>query len=196
MKGNLNTLKKICHYASAAMLCGAVCLAALLAGTLALCAGAALGSGAFSDMLSAWTGPGDLSSASGIAAVAEMVTILSLGLVTVVVIYRFMRAVERDHSPFSERNVDAMRFLSKAYLVFSVLLAVADWVARGSIATAMFMFFGSVMAGVVIYCLALAFRYGGVLQKESDETLRGDHGDNPEAGQGDGGQEDVPQSAR
>ena len=28
-----------------------------------------------------------------------------------------------------------------------------------------------ILVGVVIYCLALAFRYGSVLQKESDETL-------------------------
>ncbi|MBR4182051.1 MAG: DUF2975 domain-containing protein [Candidatus Methanomethylophilaceae archaeon] len=171
MKGNLNTLKKICHYASAAMLVGAVVLAALIGFTLVLSAGTATGDGGFSDLLSTWVGANDVTAASGIAAVVEMLMILSLGLVTVVVIYRFMKAIEREHSPFNTENVDAMRFLSKTYLIFSVLFAVVDWIARESLTIAMFLFFGSILVGVVIYCLALAFRYGSVLQKESDETL-------------------------
>ncbi len=171
MKGNLNTLKKICHYASAVMLVGAVVLAALIVLTLALSAGTAIGDAGFSDMLSTWVGTDKITDASGIAAVVEMLMILSLGLVTVIVIYRFMKAIEREHSPFNTANVDSMRFLSKTYLIFAVLFAVADWVARENLTIAMFLFFGSVLVGVVIYCLALAFRYGSVLQKESDETL-------------------------
>lgn len=173
MKGNLDTLKKICHYASAVMLAGAVALAALVAMTLALAAGAASGMEDAADLLSAWVGAEAVSSASGVAAVSEMLMILSLGLVTVVVIYRFMKAIEREHSPFNTANVDSMRFLSKMYLVFAALFAAADWIARGSLTVAMFLLFGSILVGVVIYCLALAFRYGSVLQKESDETLRG-----------------------
>ena len=196
MKGDLSTLKKICRYASSVMLAGSIVLAALIAATAALWIGSAAGYGAFSGILSAWIGADPASGTSGTAALLEMLMILSLGAATVYVLYRFMRSVYTEHSPFTQKNVDSMRWLSKTYLISSALIAVSDWFARGNVTSAMFLFFGSVMVGVVVYCLALAFRYGGVLQKESDETLRGAHGDNTQAGQGHGGQEDVPQPAR
>ena len=173
MKGNLATLKKICRYASFVMTAGAAILSVMLAAFLVLGVGSALGVESASRFLEAWTGADSSDSVGFAAAFVEMALILALGIVTVVAVRGFMLSIYREHSPFTERNVDVMRLLSKTYLAASVLISIADWFARGSVAVATFLFFGSVLVGVVIYCLALAFRYGGVLQKESDETLRG-----------------------
>ncbi len=194
MKGDLSTLKKICRYASSVMLAGSIILAATMAATVALWIGSALGYGPFSDALAAWLGV-DSASGSGNFALLEMLMILSLGAATAYCLYRFMRSVYVEHSPFTGKNVDPMLILSKTYLIAAAAIAACDWMSRGNLTSAMFLFFGSVMVGVVVYCLALTFRYGAVLQKESDETLRGGNGYNTEARQGDGGQEDVPQPA-
>jgi hypothetical protein len=195
MKGDLSTLKKICRYASTVMLAGSLILAAAIAATVVLWIGTAAGYAPFSDALAAWIGV-DSVSGQGIYALLEMLIVLSLGAATSFCLYKFMRSIYLEHSPFTKGNVDSMRMLSKTYLIVSILIAACDWMSRKNLTSAMILLFGSIMVGVVVYCLALAFRYGAVLQKESDETLRGGNGYNTEARQGDGGQEDVPEPAR
>ena len=180
MKGDISTLRKICRYASSVMLAGTVALGAALACTLALGAGAAAGIDGFEETLSAWTG-GGLLGVSGIAAFAELSMILALGLFTVLTVYKVMKAMQTEHSPFETENVDSMRVLAKTYLMSAFLLAVTEWIAHGNLPGTLFLFFGSVMVAVVVYCLALAFRYGCLLQKESDETLRGADDDHTQA---------------
>ncbi len=171
MKGDLNTLRKVCLYASKVMLAGEVVLAALILFTVAVGIGSV-----FSDTLGGLldTVVGSLrggSDGGDLPLVVETVLILVLGLVTVHIVHGFMDSITREHSPFTQGNVSRLKAASWLYLGASVLLLVVEYVASGSISGAVFLCLGCMMVCVVMYCLALVFRYGGVLQKESDETL-------------------------
>ena len=124
MKGDLSTLKKICRYASTVMLAGSLILAAAIAATVVLWIGSAAGYAPFSDALAAWIGV-DSVSGQGIYALLEMLIVLSLGAATSFCLYKFMRSIYLEHSPFTKGNVDSMRMLSKTYLVVSILIIMA-----------------------------------------------------------------------
>ena len=165
MKGDLNTLKKVCMYASKVMFAGQVVLGLIIAATVILGAVSLLSDG-FADEVSGWIG-GDMSPIASM----EALLILVMGFITLRIVCGFMDSIQRNHSPFTQGNVDRLKALSWTYLVSSVFLAVLEYLAHGSVSNAIFLCLGSLLVCVVMYCLALIFRYGGLLQKESDETL-------------------------
>ena len=79
------------------------------------------------------------------------------------------------YSPFTERNVRLITILSVIYLVMPVVLTVSlctgesDWTLIAVAAAIIFL--PSLFVAALLYMLALVFRYGCWLQKESDETL-------------------------
>ena len=169
MKGDLHTLKKVCLYASKAMLIGEAVLGLIIILTLSMGVGA-LVSDTLAGHLSDWVEFLGAGSSDGFA-VAEVLLILALGLITVNFVRKLMNSIHDEYSPFTAENVESLKHVSVIYLVSSVLLAALELLTNGNISGAVFMFLGSMLISVVMYCLALVFRYGGVLQKESDETL-------------------------
>ncbi len=170
MKGDLSTLKKICLYASKAMLAGMAVLLILIVFTVAAAAGAAAFPESFAGVLESWTGH-EAGTAAGFAAAAWIAGMMLLGFFTVYSVYRLMRSVYTEHSPFNPGNVGLMISLSKAYLISAPALGVLEFASGADPRWIVFVFFGLLLVGVTVYCLGLAFRYGCLLQKESDETL-------------------------
>ena len=170
MKGDLHTLKRICEYASKVMLGGEVVLGVVLAATVVLAACSLFSDGA-ADVLHDLIGLGKPCDLASVSALLEVVVILLMALFTVWTVYSLMISIMREHSPFNEPNTNAVILISKVYLACSVVLAVLSVLADGGLTETLFLFFGCVLIGVVLYCFALVIRYGAVLQDESDHTL-------------------------
>ena len=106
---------------------------------------------------------------------ATLVATLVLVTVTFGIIFWVMRRMSRDYSPFTERNVRLITILSVIYLVMPAVLTVSlctgesDWTLIAVAAAIIFL--PSLFVAALLYMLALVFRYGCWLQKESDETL-------------------------
>lgn len=171
MKHGLSRLRKICRYASNVMRAAGMILAILVVVTIGLGI-ASLVTGDVSDMLLTWIGQTD-DKGTGIlvAATLENILILSMGAITVLTIGRVMGSIAKEDSPFTELNADRMALISVTYLISSFLLLILSYVAEGRITESVFLFLGSLLVSVVMYCLALMCHYGAILQKESDETL-------------------------
>lgn len=78
-------------------------------------------------------------------------------------------------SPFTEGVVKKMKFFAIAILAASIATSIANSLislilTAGHAYTFNFNF-GSIITAVIIFVLAVVFRYGAQLQKESDETL-------------------------
>lgn len=106
-------------------------------------------------------------------AVGLMVVILAFVLVTVIVMMSIAKSIYREYTPFTKTNVRRLEVLAMAFLLLPVPLAPLVYVLMGELTAEDVILFsvGSVLTAAVFYCLALVFRYGSWLQKESDETL-------------------------
>lgn len=86
-----------------------------------------------------------------------------------------MGELEISRSPFTEGVVDKMRRFAIALLAVSiatsVLNAVFGCILMGGHMFSLSLNLGSIITAVIIFVLAIVFRYGAQLQKESDETL-------------------------
>lgn len=171
MKGDLSTLRKVCTYASAVMLVGCIVFAVLTA-VLAVLGIGSLMSDDMGEMLRTLTG----SSASDsllkkVSAFIVTMMISVMALITVWMVYRIMSSVKVEHSPFIPENAERIKVISLTFLFASVFLLAFGLLAEKGITELLFMFFGSLMVSVVMYCLTIVCRHGVLLQKESDETL-------------------------
>lgn len=169
MEGDLHRLKKVCLYASKVMRVGEVVLAAIIVLTLGMGVGSLVSDGV-ADFLESWVDWLGAGSSEWIA-ILEFVLILALGLVTVHIIKVLMVTIQSDYTPFTKENEALLRNVCFTYLGAAVVLPVIDYIANGSVSSAVFLMLGTLLISVVMYCLSLVFRYGAVLQKESDETL-------------------------
>ena len=102
---------------------------------------------------------------------AETVFILLLGIVTVDSIRRMMVTLRDSHTPFTEGIASSMKAVSIVYLISSFVLLALEIAAGSTVTEALFIFLGTLLVCVVMYCLSIVFRYGAVLQDESDHTL-------------------------
>ena len=170
MKGDLHTLKRICEYASKVMLVGSVVIGVALAAfvVLAVCSGF---SDSAADILRTLSGLDKPTNVRSVASVAVVIVILCMAMATVLTVYSVMSSIVREHSPFNERNTGSVIELSKMYLVCSVCLAILSLLSAAGIVQILFLLFGCILVGVVLYCFGLTVRYGAVLQDESDHTL-------------------------
>ena len=170
MRGDLHTLKRVCEYASKVMYVAEYVLAALAVATLALII-ASFFSEAAEDFISKWVESGSDETYRRVAGAFKYLIIWVMGFLTVKGVHDIMCDIRDEHSPFTEANTGRMILISKIYLVGAFILLALDIVAGTQIAFVVFVFLGCLLISVVMYCLALVCRYGGVLQKESDETL-------------------------
>ena len=103
------------------------------------------------------------------AALASAATAVMLWLLR-----KLFKTLEGCESVFCEELVKRMKAFGWSLLPLAVLASVAETVTRRFMAagvTAVYIQWGLLIAFAVTMCLAVVFRYGVKLQKESDETL-------------------------
>ena len=171
MRGDLHTLKRVCEYASRVMLVAEIVIAAIVA----VCVGvtvASFFSDAAEEFLMDWIDAEKSDETfRKVAASLKFLMIWVMGFATVKVLHDVMCTIRDEHSPFIEVNTDRLIRICILYLVSAFVLLVLDALIGTPIMFTLFVFLGCLLISVVMYCLALICRYGGVLQKESDETL-------------------------
>ena len=171
MKHGLSRLKKICRDTSNVMTIAGMILAISVIVTIGLGI-ISLITGNVSDILLSWIGHnGDEGTKIIVAATMENILILSIGSITVITIGNVMDSISKENSPFTELNADRMVLISMIYFVSSFLLLTLGFIVERRATESVFIFLGTLLVSVVMYCLALICRYGALLQKESDETL-------------------------
>ncbi len=171
MKGDLSTLKKVCKYASVVMFIGELVFAGLILATVILGIASQF-SDSGKDMLFDWIGVNGSDSTLKIFSSFFVTTLIFiLGLITVWMVHDIMVSIKTEYSPFVPENAKRIKTISMAFLFSSVFLLVFGFLAEKGVTELLFMFFGSLMVAVVMYCLTIVCRYGVLLQKESDETL-------------------------
>ena len=171
MKGDLSTLKKVCKYASVVMFIGELVFAGLILATVILGIASQF-SDSGKDMLFDWIGVNGSDSTLKIFSSFFVTTLIFiLGLITVWMVHDIMVSIKTEYSPFVAENAKRIKTISMAFLFSSVFLLVFGFLAEKGVTELLFMFFGSLMVAVVMYCLTIVCRYGVLLQKESDETL-------------------------
>ena len=97
--------------------------------------------------------------------------ILTVFTATVVVLMRIAGSIRKEYTPFTDSNARGFKAIAAIYVVFAIgafvaKLAFPEMLAEMNSPTIEFL-----LIGAFAYCISLIFRYGIVLQKESDETL-------------------------
>ena len=109
--------------------------------------------------------------AFGIGLIAAMALIAA----TFAILFWIMRSISREYSPFTVRNARRLTVLSAVYVVFPVPLTASMVSGVTDPGTALVIvliaFTPFLLIAATVYMLALVFRYGCFLQRESDETL-------------------------
>jgi len=169
MRGDLHTLRKVCSYASVVMLIGEIAFAILTAASVVLGIWSFFSDDVrqwFTDLIRCETS--DLSLAAG---TAEIAVIFIAMFVTVKVIHDIMVSIMNEDSPFMEENPGRFKTVSLTFLMASVPLAVLEYLNRGDELISVCILLACILISVVMYCLTIIFRYGLLLQDESDHTL-------------------------
>ena len=91
--------------------------------------------------------------------------------VTVKVIHDIMASIQREHSPFMEDTPKGFKLVSLTFLISAVPLTILEYLCRGDEIIAICILLVCALISVVMYCLTIIFRYGFLLQDESDHTL-------------------------
>jgi len=169
MRGDLHTLRKVCDYASVVMFAGEIAFIILILATLIF------GGWSFADagirenfMKIIMCDDTDLALASRIV---ELTIIFAAMFVTVKVIHDIMVSIRSDNSPFMEAHADRFKIVSLTFLVVSVPLSILEYFTGGGLILAACVLLVCLLISVVMYCLTIIFRYGSMLQDESDHTL-------------------------
>ncbi len=171
MKGDLSTLKKVCKYASVVMGIGAVVFAVLIIATVVMGA-VTLFSDVWQDVFYEWIGvSGSDDALKTVSSFIVTTLIFVLGFITVWMVRDIMVSIKTEYTPFIPENARRIKTISMSFLFSSVFLLLFGFLAGKGVTELLFMFFGSLMVAVVMYCLTIVSRYGALLQKESDETL-------------------------
>ena len=169
MRGDLHTLKRVCSYASIVMMIGEIAFLVLAVASVAMSV-LSFTSDDIRKMFTSLIKAGD-SDLSLIAGTIE-ITILFLAMfITVKVIHDIMVSITKEHSPFMEENSNGFKLVSMTFLIISVPLAVLEVLNRDDIVLSIIILLGCILICVVMYCLTIIFRYGYLLQDESDHTL-------------------------
>lgn len=169
MRGDLHTLKRVCSYASIVMMIGEIAFLVLAVASVAMSV-LSFTSDDIRKMFTSLIKAGD----SDLSLIAETIeiTILFLAMfITVKVIHDIMVSITKEHSPFMEENSNGFKLVSMTFLIISVPLAVLEFLNRDDIVLSIIILLGCILICVVMYCLTIIFRYGYLLQDESDHTL-------------------------
>lgn len=99
----------------------------------------------------------------GFISAAAMITAL---IITIVSGLQLLFGMSRGASHFTEKVSRAIKNMGVGLIVFELTRAAFLYISEERIELGMLW-----LAGMVLYAFSLVFRYGTVLQKESDETL-------------------------
>lgn len=169
MRGDLHTLKRVCSYASVVMLIGEGAFAILAASMLAM-GGLALSDKGFrqtfTDLI--WCRDDDVSIVAGSL---EMCLIFIAMFITVMVIHDIMVSIQNEHSPFMEQTPNRLKLVCTTFILCASPLMGLEYLCREDFVLALCMALLCILISVVMYCLTIIFRYGYILQDESDRTL-------------------------
>lgn len=94
------------------------------------------------------------------------VAMLTALVITIVAGLQLLFGMSRGASPFTEKVSKAIKNMGVSLIVFELTRALFVYISDESVEIGMLW-----LAGLVLYAFSLVFRYGTVLQKESDETL-------------------------
>ncbi len=169
MRGDLHTLKRVCSYASVVMLIGESMF--LILAAAAICLGTA---SFFSEDVHGMFVPlikAEDTDISLIAGTLEIALMFIAMFVTVKTIHDIMASIMKEHSPFLEENSSGFKTVCLTFLLCSAPLAVLEFLCRDDIVMSLCIFLACILISVVMYCLTIIFRYGSILQDESDHTL-------------------------
>ena len=170
MRGDLHTLKKVCKYASVVMFIGEIVFAALAVAIVVLGIVAQF-SDSGKDFLLDLIGSDGSDGVKSFASFIVVLSIFVLGFITVRMIHDTMVSIMTEYSPFIPENARRTKIVSISFLVAAFLFLLFGILAGKGIIELLFLFFGSILVSVVMYCITIIVRYGTLLQKESDETL-------------------------
>ena len=171
MRGDLHTLKKVCKYASTVMFIGEIVFAVLIIATIGLAIASQFSDGArdiFVDLISAKDYSDPLKTTSSFIV---MTLIFALGFLTVWIVHDIMVSIQREHSPFMEDTPKGFKLVCMTFLILSVPMTILEYGSREDIVLAIGVLLLCILISVVMYCLTIIFRYGHLLQDESDHTL-------------------------
>ena len=87
-------------------------------------------------------------------------------VITIVAGLQLLFGMSRGNSPFTEKTSRAIKNMGAALIVFECTMVLINYMIYGVLSVGMMW-----LAGLVLYAFSMVFRYGTVLQKESDETL-------------------------
>ena len=105
------------------------------------------------------------------SAVAVMAFMLVIATLIVVMLRNIAKSIYREYSPFTRTNVRRFELISIVCLLPIAMIPLIYIDTPLTVTDMASIVIGSLLASATIYILALAFRYGSWLQKESDETL-------------------------
>ena len=94
------------------------------------------------------------------------VAMLTALVITIVAGLQLLFGMSRGASPFTEKVSKAIKNMGVSLMVYEVTRAGFYYLSEGTVEIGMLW-----LAGLVLYAFSLVFRYGTVLQRESDETL-------------------------
>ena len=123
MKGDLNTLKKVCKYGSSVMLIGEIVFAALIL-TMIVLGILSQFSDSGKDFLLDMIGSDGTDGVRTFASFVVMLLIFILGLITVWMVHDTMVSVMTEYSPFIPENAKRVKTVSLSFLFASVLFLV------------------------------------------------------------------------
>lgn len=169
MRGDLHTLRRVCSYASVVMFAGEIAFIILTIASLALGIWSFLSDDVremFTDLIRC--GSSDLSLISGSV---EMALLFITMFITVKAIHDIMVPIQNDNSPFMEENSSHFKLICMTFLISSVPLCILEYLNREDLVLALCVLLICILISVVMYCLTIIFRYGYLLQDESDHTL-------------------------
>ena len=169
MRGDLHTLKRVCSYTSIVMMIGEIAFLVLAVASVAMSV-LSFTSDDIRKMFTSLIKAGD-SDLSLIAGTIEITLLFLAMFITVKVIHDIMVSITKEHSPFMEENSNGFKLVSMTFLIISVPLAVLEFLNRDDIVLSIIILLGCILICVVMYCLTIIFRYGYLLQDESDHTL-------------------------
>ncbi|MBP5431207.1 DUF2975 domain-containing protein [Ruminococcus sp.] len=87
-------------------------------------------------------------------------------IITIVAALKLLFRMSGGASPFTEKVSRSLKNMGVALIVFEVTWDLLNYIDAGTVNI------GTIwLAGLILYAFSLVFRYGAVLQKESDETL-------------------------
>ena len=123
-----------------------------------------------------WKAPGTEISMRTIAGVCLLAALaLAMTMVTIIFIEKLCKAFRDCQSPFEENIIKKMQNLAIALipwtLVSSISNSVRDSFMNGGINLSLTVDLGVVLVVLIVLVLVYIFKYGAVLQQESDETL-------------------------